>query len=175
MSCLFSCLQTRGAMSEWLKELSLLDHLLHGLFKFIGETTSLPGRKEAGLEGISSIAVHFFQLFQLTLQHCCLIRMLISSSLLSPPFSFCPPPLLFLSHFIAFLLFNTTPKLLPYPHTITPHTCTPPPSHIHTVTLSPSLEQLAYQAYLAVAQQLPSLLRQWYLSVDRQTSTMVNK
>lgn len=52
-------------MSEWLKELSLLDHLLHGLFKFIGETTSLPGRKEAGLEGISSLAVHFFQLFSL--------------------------------------------------------------------------------------------------------------
>ena len=39
-------------MSEWLKELSLLDHLLHGLFKFIGETTSLPGRKVVGLEGI---------------------------------------------------------------------------------------------------------------------------
>ena len=163
-------------MSEWLKELSLLDHLLHGLFKFIGETTSLPGRKEAGLEGISSIAVHFFQLFQLTLQHCCLIRMLISSfSLLSPPFSFCPPPLLFLSHFIAFCCLI---QLLNSFHTHTPShpTHAPlPPSHIHTVTLSPSLEQLAYQAYLAVAQQLPSLLRQWYLSVDRQTSTMVNK
>ena len=154
-------------MSEWLKELSLLDHLLHGLFKFIGETTSLPGRKEAGLEGISSIAVHFFQLFQLTLQHCCLIRMLISSS-----FSLLPRPLLFLSHFCCLI------QLLNSFHTHTPShpTHAPlPPSHIHTVTLSPSLEQLAYQAYLAVAQQLPSLLRQWYLSVDRQTSTMVNK
>lgn len=135
MSCLFSCFQTRGAMSEWLKELSLLDHLLHGLFKFIGETTSLPGRKEAGLEGISSIAVHFFQL---SLQHCCLIRMLISSfSLLSPPSSFRPPPLLFHSQFIASLLFNTTPKPLPHhhtpSHTIIPHTSLP---HTHSHSLS---------------------------------------
>ena len=37
---------------EWLKELSLLDHLLHGLFKFIRETISLPGRKVVGLEGM---------------------------------------------------------------------------------------------------------------------------
>jgi len=84
--------EARGVMGEWLKELSLFDHLLHGLFKFIGETASVSGRREE-LE----------------------------------------------------------------------------------VTLSPSLEQLAYLAYSAVARQLPSLLRQWYLSVDRQTSTMVNK
>lgn len=116
------------------------------------------------------LAVHFFQL---SLQHCCLIR--IANLLLLPPLSpFLPPPLLFLSQFIASLLFNTTPKPLPHQHTITHHTSLTH-AHIHTVTLSPSLEQLAYQAYLAVAQQLPSLLRQWYLSVDRQTSTMVNK
>ena len=46
----FSCVQARGVMGEWLKELSLFDHLLHGLFKFIGETTSVSGRKEE-LEG----------------------------------------------------------------------------------------------------------------------------
>ena len=36
-------------MAEWLKELALFDHLLHGLFKFLGETT-LPGKKN-DLEG----------------------------------------------------------------------------------------------------------------------------
>jgi len=39
-------------MGEWLKELSLFDHLLHGLFKFIGETASVSGRREE-LEGMS--------------------------------------------------------------------------------------------------------------------------
>ena len=36
-------------MAEWLKELALFDHLLHGLFKFLGET-SVPGKK-TDLEG----------------------------------------------------------------------------------------------------------------------------
>ena len=39
-------------MGEWLKELSLFDHLLHGLFKFIGETASVSERREE-LEGTS--------------------------------------------------------------------------------------------------------------------------
>lgn len=31
------CLQTRVVMVEWLKELSLFDHFLHGLFKYLNE------------------------------------------------------------------------------------------------------------------------------------------
>ena len=46
---------------------------------------------------------------------------------------------------------------------------------IHAVTLHPSLEQLACVAYSAVAKHLPSMLRQWHLGLDRQTSTLVNR
>ena len=42
-------------MAEWLKELALFDHLLHGLFKFLGET-SVPGKK-TDLEGRNVYAV----------------------------------------------------------------------------------------------------------------------
>ena len=44
-----------------------------------------------------------------------------------------------------------------------------------SVTLSPNLEHVAFTAYSAVARQLPSMLRQWYLSLNRQNSAMVNK
>ena len=37
--CIF---QTRGALSEWMKELSLFDHLLHGLLKFLNESSKGP-------------------------------------------------------------------------------------------------------------------------------------
>ena len=44
-------------MAEWLKELALFDHLLHGLFKFLGETT-LPGKKndlEGRVQGLNKL------------------------------------------------------------------------------------------------------------------------
>ena len=43
------------------------------------------------------------------------------------------------------------------------------------VTLCPVLERLACSAYLEVATQLPLMLRQWHLKLDRQTSAMVSK
>ena len=44
-----------------------------------------------------------------------------------------------------------------------------------TVTLVPDLEALAGSVYFSVAKQLPQMLRQWYLSLDRQTSVPVNR
>ena len=43
-----------------------------------------------------------------------------------------------------------------------------------SVTLTPQLAVLAYQVYLSVARQLPPMLRQWYLTLDRQTGSQVS-
>lgn len=42
------------------------------------------------------------------------------------------------------------------------------------VTLTPNLHQLALCVYSSVARQLPCLLRQWYLTLNRQTSAQVS-
>ena len=39
---IINILQTRGEMTDWLKELSLFDHFLHGLFKYLNENTGKP-------------------------------------------------------------------------------------------------------------------------------------
>ena len=43
------------------------------------------------------------------------------------------------------------------------------------VSLNPSMETLACCVYVAVAKQLPFMLRQWHNSLDRQTSAMVSR
>ena len=50
-----------------------------------------------------------------------------------------------------------------------------PPFPNFAVGLHPDMEQLASSAFMEVARHLPSMLRQWYLTVDRQTSAIVNK
>ena len=72
---------------EWLKELSLLDHLLHGLFKFIRETTSLPGRKVAGLEDIIPRLLYSINANLLLLSH-----FTASLLLIIPHPTYAPPP-----------------------------------------------------------------------------------
>ncbi len=39
-------------MVDWLKEQALFDHLLHGLFKFLNETTSIKELKYDEVEGM---------------------------------------------------------------------------------------------------------------------------
>ena len=59
--------QTRGALAEWLKELSLFDHLLHGLFKFLNESSKGPTElKGKGKRTIKNSV--FFMLYILFLQ-----------------------------------------------------------------------------------------------------------
>ena len=43
------------------------------------------------------------------------------------------------------------------------------------VSLNPAMETLACCVYVAVAKQLPFMLRQWHNSLDRQTSAMVSR
>lgn len=43
------------------------------------------------------------------------------------------------------------------------------------VTLSPTLGQLAGSLYYNIAQHLPPLLRQWYVTLDRQTASLVSR
>ena len=49
----------------------------------------------------------------------------------------------------------------------------PPPPLLSPVSLQPCLEQLAYVCYARLCASLPVLLRQWYLTLDRQTSARV--
>ena len=68
-----SAFQTRGALSEWMKELSLFDHLLHGLLKFLNESSKGPselkGRHEDLLLYIyDANGVHVFNQIQCMIQ-----------------------------------------------------------------------------------------------------------
>ena len=63
--CKYACdarFQTRGALSEWMKELSLFDHLLHGLLKFLNESSKGPTELKGWHENIFS--------FRLTVHMC---------------------------------------------------------------------------------------------------------
>lgn len=46
---------------------------------------------------------------------------------------------------------------------------------VFPVLLFPSLEKLSCVAYSAVAEHLPLMLRQWHLTLDRQTSSQVTR
>eukprot|EP00731_Ephydatia_muelleri_P018544 Em0011g584a len=84
--------EARALVSEWLKELTLFDHLLHGLFNYLSDSTMVAVKDE-----------------------------------------------------------------------------------MIEVSLNPAMETLACSVYVAVAKQLPFMLRQWHNSLDRQTSAMVSR
>ena len=48
--------QARAVISEWLKELTLFDHLLHGLFSFLSDSTILLVKDEM-IEGTCYVII----------------------------------------------------------------------------------------------------------------------
>ena len=44
-------IQARAVVSEWLKDLTLFDHLMHGLFSFLSDSTAV-SMKDEMIEGI---------------------------------------------------------------------------------------------------------------------------
>lgn len=156
-------LQTRAVISDWLKELSLFDHFLHGLFKFLHDDSD----KSKALSG------KIYEQWSPTLVVCSFVVLVhcegccCETSLIFFYWWCIVICVLFVFFFLLLLLLWL---LLVYSYLVSVVFFS---SHI--VALRPSLEQLSFVAYSAVSKQLPSMLRQWHLTVDRQTSTLVSK